>query len=293
MPGAVTHHQRFRSRYGFGEIPCSRQRHDEWIEKARAQMADLPKLQSDVILDELRQMHPYQWTEAIESVDRHSDPLDVIKAVLAGCLLAGDECNHRRAGRPGQAPRLRTSTASHNVGGSQKEREMTTDYRNARRELREARDVARENAETIVKEARKAHRDLEPIEAAAFKSQTRAAIEADQALRALGEPEEARPKRSVYTEDGRDSYFIDLIAASSPRPMPGHPPHQAQARPRRIDPSARSTSTSTTRSLRGVSTSTERSSVASSASPCSTATYRKPPASVSSSTRRRGCFRSS
>ena len=230
LPGAVTHHQRFRSRYGFGKFLAADNVTTSGSRKRGLNMADLPKLQSDVILDELRQMHPYQWTEAIESVDRHSDPLDVIKAVLAGVSWPATTRNHRRAGRPGQAPRLRTSTASHNVGGSQKEREMTTDYRNARRELREARDVARENAETIVKEARKAHRDLEPIEAAAFKSQTRAAIEADQALRALGEPKKARPKRSVYTEDGRDSYFIDLIAASSPRPMPGHPPHQAQAR---------------------------------------------------------------
>lgn len=69
---------------------------------------------------------------------------------------------------------------------------MTDLYPDARRELRLAREIACQSADTIAAEARKAHRGLEPAEAAVFKSLTRAAAEADAALRALGvEPDDA------------------------------------------------------------------------------------------------------
>ena len=48
-------------------------------------------LEADLILAELRSLPPYRWTEMVEVVNRDSPPLEIMKAVMAACLLHGDE----------------------------------------------------------------------------------------------------------------------------------------------------------------------------------------------------------
>ena len=48
-------------------------------------------LEADRILAELRTRPPYQWAEAIETIENTSPVIEVIKAFMSACLLDGNE----------------------------------------------------------------------------------------------------------------------------------------------------------------------------------------------------------
>jgi hypothetical protein len=54
-------------------------------------MADWPRLEADLVVEELRALAPHEQVEIIGALDHAPTILDAIKAVMCACLLDDDE----------------------------------------------------------------------------------------------------------------------------------------------------------------------------------------------------------
>ena len=108
------------------------------------------------------------------------------------------------------------------------------EFSDLRRELRTAREVARQNADAIPRRGAQGRTRFRADRGSRPQSQMAAAARADAGLRALPDPVPARAKKPVYYDGGRHSFYADLAARTALEPLPGISPHEADARRRHM-----------------------------------------------------------